>query len=129
MRRQQQFLSLCACGRPLCAGSQKARHVSPCVAIGQGLERHRNIDAEKERERKQERKKKIWLTLAVHVGSDHAGIDDAAGVGAMDEGLLQLAEVGSCRGSRLEVPAQAVAHRAHHTGCLIKAGVFSLLIS
>lgn len=62
--------------------------------------------------------KKLTLCLRDVVLGDHAGIDVRRTASAMDEGLLQLPEpeVGSCRRSRLEVPAQAVTtHRAHQS--------------
>lgn len=115
------LFAACRPAKPLCLGTQKARHVSPLpstVALA-GEQHAEKLPLFWRRCREQVRGRRRLTLCTVHVTGDHAAgmMTDTAGVGcAMDEGFLQLPEVGGGRGCRLEVPAQAVAHRAHHTG-------------
>jgi hypothetical protein len=121
--------SLCCIGKER---TQKARDVSPCVALCLccGLRQARNEpffaskavnkvrrETTEETTNKQRRRRLTLICCLRDVALDHAGID-----AAMDEGLLQLPQVG---GRRLEVPAQAVAHRAHQSSPVSASSSYS----
>ena len=98
--------------RPLRVVMQKARHVSPspCATEDNPFRCVAKV---------WRRKKKLTLCLHVAAARDHAVEMMVIAGAAIDESLLQLPEVGGGRGCGLEVPAQAVAHRACHHQLLL----------
>jgi hypothetical protein len=105
-------LALCGAVPVLRAAASKKRAFFASKAVNKVRR-----ETTEETTNKQRRRRLTLICCLRDVALDHAGID-----AAMDEGLLQLPQVG---GRRLEVPAQAVAHRAHQSSPVSASSSYS----